>query len=120
MKNEELTREELRQKTLKFIDVIENKVTDVESIHWFLNIDSSPFWRYIRELVEDYDPDTAMWMDKYHEARVENAKLRKQLDEKPKVSREEIEGVMSIGKYYPISMKNLTDWLKSKGIEVEE
>ena len=145
MKNEELTREELRQKTLKFIDVMENKVTDVESIHWFLNIDSSPFWRYIRELVEDYDPDTAMWMDRYHEAGIEIGKLKKQLDDEreytkgykviqPKVSREDIqklaEDIESVLDniipnsdaiaYSAVLVEHIGSWLKSKGIEIEK
>jgi len=135
--NEELTREEL-------LDVLEMIMMDYKNqIGW--NNGWEEAYQQLKKLIEDYDPDTAMWMDRCHEARIEIGKLKKQLDDEreytkgykviqPKVSREDIqklaEDIESVLDniipnsdaiaYSAVLVEHIGSWLKSKGIEIEK
>lgn len=79
----------------------------------------------IYDLIEN--SDIATWMDKYHEAMVENGKLKKQLGEKPEVLMEDVHNLAARINFIPTNVHDLerhkeiiVKWLKSKGIEVTE
>ena len=117
-KEDKLTKEEL-------LESLEMIMTDYKNqIGW--NNGWEEVYQQIKKLIESYDPDTAMWMDRCHELEVK-------LAQKPKVSREFIikyrgKLPLHIASYHDKPVQEilscastvLINMIKELGIEVEE
>ena len=117
MKNEELTREELSKWFKCFWDEYYfgfKKATNRKP-----SGKNKQAYEQLKKLIESYDPDTAMWMDRCHELEVK-------LAQKPKVSREEYKKIWDKysgydGPFNRITYSDLEELLGAEfGIEVGE
>ena len=127
----ELTREELSESLDECWSLTPRSETPNSILNHKRKIDEQAY-QQIKKLIESYDPDTAMWMDRCHELEVK-------LAQKPKVSREEVfhfhqnlmtialdiglienmEEMLKTSELAKVEREYITNWLKSKGVIVE-
>ena len=121
-----------QENLLWYIDFLEGKVSDAEAMNHFMHGDGEPITKKLREIVEDYPEKRAEVKVLREYANVLQKKLGKQ--QKPTVTKEEIRNVIMdmeqaikkspvdylISNDLKIAIDFLANWLKSKGIEVED
>ena len=119
--NEELTREELSESLDECWSLTPRSETPNSILNHKRKIDEQAY-QQIKKLIENYDPDTAMWMDRYHELEIKLAAQKTNISgiELMKAEVEEIACELKGMMFEDDIRDELICWLKSKGIEVEE